>query len=459
MSYLIWDTLRGAFLLDDCTCGECFVIYATSEQAQAACKSSQYPVLRNDDAWAVRERLRAIDGTYEKVVWHDESWYQERYYILDNYAHVKSSTSDLLFFTPSPIKGRKDIQEGIAPGRYLQKFFGDILDQEEIKTLVDRHREAYRNDMNVQFASTPEQIAAVYSMPAGFVSCMQVPASTFNMEVHPTSIYGAGDLEVAYLCNKEKLIARAVIWRAKNKVGRVYGDAALLRAGLKKHGIKTTSNNENFDSFVGARLLYVPLPSKGHRSEDDDDIPATCDLNSTVFPDIVIPYIDYSEEGMISLKVDGDYLITAPNDTSTPYIMDSAMGYCVPRLKCPCCGKFIIEGISIVTAVDYALGYNDEKRYIRQMYCGDCGTDDLLFRCNLTNHTYLKSTFNQLLLNYYKMVVCLEAVEDRVFKSSFSREWFLSSDKVVIGNKELALPELPQALLRRRNWSDAVVVH
>ena len=130
-------------------------------------------------------------------------------------------------------------------------------------------------DDGLKFASTPKEIVAVYtnydedcSQVAG--SCMRYECCDFpeggspQPPQHPCSVYGAGDLAIAYTANDTgQTTARALCWPEKKIYSRVYADDGgmlhrmLKRRGFKKSGGYYKDADPDAPSLAGARILRI----------------------------------------------------------------------------------------------------------------------------------------------------------------------------------------------------------
>ena len=224
--------------------------------------------------WRMRESMLFSDGFYQAPVWRDESfWTNRSRELIDHFAHVSTEAPGMIAYTESPEKGELDRQTRTKAGRYLNKFFGDVLTPKQIafyaewqtrgsKPLLDMGKVA------LKFATTPDEIVDAYKR--GPSSCMAGSESV--------RVYGAGDLAIAYLepeereGNRPEIIARALVWPAKKAVSRIYpnvenwrGDgfaseheaqsaSDMLLARLKAEGYRS-AYEDGFSIFDGARIL------------------------------------------------------------------------------------------------------------------------------------------------------------------------------------------------------------
>jgi hypothetical protein len=186
-----------------------------------------------------------------------------------------------LAYYQSVEKRVRNIETPIKAGRWLSKYFGDLLTQEEIQ----KHGlewEARFGPAEVRITQDSDEIEKVYQS-AHLGSCMWFPHDDYAGRCHPARVYGGGlDLGIAYIWNdeSEEAAARCLVWPEKKIfLGKMYGDDFRLRLALEQIGYKEGDNHD----FSGARLRRIV-----HRSD--------------VF---VLPYIDTHSY----VRDDGDYLI------------------------------------------------------------------------------------------------------------------------------------------------------
>jgi hypothetical protein len=324
---------------------------------------------------------------YTKPFWGDDRWYQARVHSLITFCHVNVQDPRYVWYFENAVKGEKDIATQTTPGKFLKKYFGDVLTENHIKTVVDRHRAAFLAGAKLRYAKTPDEMEEVYTMQASFQSCMQRKGSTFSYceGVHPVRAYGAGDLELAYISEGERLLARCLIWREKGLVGRIYGDVALMQAALRGEGIETTSDSRVYDSFLGARLLrMIPqgIPSSRKNTY----------WSSASAPPVILPYIDGKYTYIEDLG--NDLLKITDNSNSAKYNASHQEGVMIGRPYCACCNRLRDSSMYVVTALapddtpesEMAmenLGYTEEARASRQWtlreYCSSCADDNAFY--------------------------------------------------------------------------------
>lgn len=211
-----------------------------------------------DANWRFREKCRFSTGEYTPLPWTDLEP------IVDHFAHVSTEDGTKIAFTEDDTKGQVDRQTRMKPGRYLAKFYPH-LSQPDIQAMAV----ALDKAIGVRFVETADDMERVYTN--GPNSCMAHSASDYSSHMHPVRVYAAGDLQVAYLSALDitdanfRASARCLVWPARKRYGRIYGDEARLAAALRDLGYEA-------GQLTGARLLKV---------EDENE----CDR-------YVMPYID-----------------------------------------------------------------------------------------------------------------------------------------------------------------------
>ena len=191
--------------------------------------------------WRDRERKRFAGNEYKPVIWLNEAWWKD---ITDHFAHVAVKDPTRIAFTPDAEKGEADKQTLIAPGKYLQKFFGDVLSCGQIRTHAMQHSLQFEQN-ELKFASTVEEIERVYKPTLG-CSCFSGTTKA--------NLYGSGDFAVAYLEDENgKVTARCVCIPSRKIYIHPYGDYERIGSLLEKAGYKDAGYTKSH--FTGLRLL------------------------------------------------------------------------------------------------------------------------------------------------------------------------------------------------------------
>jgi hypothetical protein len=261
-------------------------------------------------AVADRESLRFREGVYTTVPWATESWNINSGYSTKHFAHVSEITDDsgnskcLVAYTPDERKGFADIQIATKPRRYLVQFFGKIwkdtqgMSDAEVDKYADQLASklefqmlkvdvllAYNQDhirWVFEHSNRPNEYSdsssVIQKLMAGCPTCMSHQGDEYSTSgIHPTEVYGYGDLAVAHLIDKssnEMIVkARELVWPDKkirsHATKGTYGWETKLDGGLALLGYKR-------GDFDGARILH--LKNKSDKTIlPYFDIPASAD--------------------------------------------------------------------------------------------------------------------------------------------------------------------------------------
>ena len=260
--------------------------FATGPEAAAMCErlKEEYPgnmfrpqPVRPEAAidWRDRERKRITDGTYARPAYLDVLEYTA-----DHFLHLAEKRPGQLAYTKDDQKGERDQQSIITLQGYIEAFCKHMEPRMLAEIKAEHNGKEF--DDGIKFATKPGEIAAVYtnysdSHKQVYESCMRYARADFEWEtppVHPTSVYGAGDLAVAYTINEDgETTARTLCWPDKKIYSRVYAnDDGYLHRRMKARGYQKSSGyygtsnehagssrdvDDDDPSFDGARLLRV----------------------------------------------------------------------------------------------------------------------------------------------------------------------------------------------------------
>jgi hypothetical protein len=280
-----------------------------------------------------------------------------------------------------------NVRTWIKPGRYLEKYFSEVLRAHGINgTKLAKEYASMYEPKKVFFATTEDEIQAVYER--GPASCMS--SATYRRDngwgypskglwpddYHACRTYAAGDLQIAYLLDsdenpKSKVIARAVVWPEKKTHSRCYGDEVRLKTMLMQQGY-------TFKSPVGAKLLRKP-----HKRR------------------FIVPYIDQgnrSGQGALAIKDMKTHLLIVRQEVGT-YPANATSGLSGGRYmpdgsqddgtgECSHCGeeRNTIRVYSGGASGDY------------QHWCDGCIEEYGAFMCGLDNRYYDAAHMSQVIM-------------------------------------------------------------
>jgi len=184
----------------------------------------------------------------------NEQWFLSSKYALEHFVYTAKMTPSKMAFAESETKGKKDIQTVIKVGRYLNRYFSDVLSADEIKVWANLHRKE-NVDYELKFAETEEEIEFVYE--TGPNSCMSGPACSFEETkgIHPARVYAGPDTKIAYIERNGNITARCVVIEKgsrKEYINSIYGDGDVLRDYLEDAGYESSD-----DGLEDCRLLLL----------------------------------------------------------------------------------------------------------------------------------------------------------------------------------------------------------
>lgn len=260
-----------------------------------------------DNKWEARERARLLDETYKPlpISITDIGLLYRRY--PTHFLHM-SDQPPMIAFTKDAQMGVADRQTRMFIRQYFERYFpdseeyspgSDSLPGSLKQHIIDRVESIVIPE--VKFAKTSKEIVDVYTNYD--CDCAQVAQSCMRynfdkLPCHPTSVYGAGDLAIAYLTNENgQTTHRTVCWPEKKLYSRMYAPDDKLHVALKSLGYCKSRyyNCGSGPSFDGAKLLIIEL---SHR----DDV-------------YVMPYVDEP----LAVERQGNHFVLAncSNDYST----------------------------------------------------------------------------------------------------------------------------------------------
>jgi len=300
------------------------------------------PRVMKADNWKSREVSRLLGGAYTSVPFDRNDWFREHKVYKEHFAHVSKKELGKISFTANENDGIRDIKTHMSPGRYLTTFYSDVLCRQNIEGIANDFASRYE-PLHLNFATTPDEIERIYMN--GPRSCMAGSHPQITSSVHPTRVYGAGDLAVAYLSyvnenGKECISARSVCWPARKIYGRVYGNSSKLIKALEDKEFKRNDND-----FEGARLLRI--------KENDK---------------FIMPYL---ECGLSVKDYDDEYFIISRVGIYTCICVN---GFAYIAVECPHCNRTFNPETSMISVIIDAT--NEEIRY-----CNSC-TPMITYICN-----------------------------------------------------------------------------
>ncbi len=308
------------------------------------------------DDWQEREKDRFANGQYAPVPWENEPWAKAFMKGTPyHFVHMSMDKTGMVAYTESPEKGRDDVQKRMRPGRYLSRFFPHALTQETIRYWACKVSLLSGESQEFKIAMTPDEIQHVYTH--GPHSCMANDACHYQSSEHPTRMYGAGDLGVAYIERESSIAARVLVWPDKKIWGKPYGDGGVYMDQLKDLlGKEGYESGERHEQWKGARLIRVETR--------DGFIAPYLDVGGSTLTDKG-EYLEISLHGEIDAQSENG--VTGPRDTcdgcSEPYNAEEEGGCLEDYNYCQSCYE------------------------TRAVYCEDCEStihrDDVIYLENI----------------------------------------------------------------------------
>jgi hypothetical protein len=325
--------------------------------------------------WQERERSLADSSAREPVPWSNlPFWAENRHIWADLFPYVSDEDPTMIAFTASPEDGERDRQTRTRPGRFLSRFFQGVLTPKQIAYYAEWWTNGGPPNVaegeNVRFASSPLDIARVYRECVA-TSCMD--SGHFDDDHDsPVRIYGAGDLQLAYLVESdgedEAITARALVWKENKVLGRVYPEPHNGNAGERLRSFFEHAGYASLyaasDGFEGARLLKI---QKGRS--------------------YVMPYLD------VGYGVDRNDDPKFWRMTRHPdYACDSTDGLLEPEeyYECDRCGESVDEDDLGAVVTDVTFLGNGTINWLRthsESYCETC-RNRRTFYCDYAEQTF-----------------------------------------------------------------------
>jgi len=293
------------------------------------------PTWIESDAWQQREQDRFGSGAYKLPTWHHSLGVGDHY---THYAHI-ATDGEKIAYTPDETYGHEDRQLTITAARYLQRFF-PTLRADEVAFYVGGTRSS-----ELKWARTADEIAAVYVTRHAFESCMG--AHNFaDAATHPTRVYAAGDLSIAYIGEVgTRILARGLCWEDRKVYTRLFGDSGALDAALR--GLGFAQGN-----VYGARLnVERPYPGASEYR---------------------MPYVDWHDGASLQTINGTQYFVITDRDPEYGICQTGGTAYANRRVRTHDCHHCGAEGVSM-----------DDS------YCEDCNDD--AYSCDGCGSTYFES--------------------------------------------------------------------
>lgn len=200
------------------------------------------------------------------LAWVNEHWWVNSTQRLEHYLHVSMKDRTKVAYATHYENLAKGNYLATTPGRYLTKWFSNVLSEADIRAWATR-QVALHTDRTVHFARSASECARVIN--DGPNSCMAKSFysgndSWYRGMCHPGRAYGysdkrptwAPDTAVAYITADNQadghIKARAVCWPERKVYVRVYGDVEQMQRAMTDIGYQQTER-----ALVGARIRRI----------------------------------------------------------------------------------------------------------------------------------------------------------------------------------------------------------
>lgn len=356
--------------------------------------------------------------------WAKHDWFRANYRRwVEHMPRASEKVSGLIAYFQDATKRARNIRTPIKPGKYLKKFFGDILSQEEIhKYALEWHNHHALREVKV--TQDADEIEAVYR-GAYNGSCMWFKHGDWDGSCHPARAYAGPDVGIAYIGYQDSADARCLVWPDKKiYYPKWYGDGPRLEAALIAKGYRAGYEND----FRRARMQRIPFGAA-----------------------FVVPYVDVC----CYLGDDGDYLTIGGDDVHCR----QTNGLSQELYTCEDCDDRVSEGeIRYVAGDRRVCAHCREQDYfyceIEEEYYPDDeraptpddyalslrGADRAVSRygnwffCELTETYYPESRYDYVTLADGRTCL-LSYAEEHGYECAYWEEWTLDhSDKLTLSD-------------------------
>lgn len=210
---------------------------------------------------------RFNSGHWKRPLWHSEPWVPGD--ALLRLPHMSTQEAGMVAWYDSFEKFKTDTLTRARPGRFLTKFYSDVLSEKDIKYWAERQAmlTSARDTLRFIENDDPDGWEWVYEHGEGFTSCMTYDRESRYLhsklygENHPVRAYARKDngLRLAYLGTPKdveggKVYARAIVRDDEHAKGyiRIYGDDR-IKHYLKEAGYGCSTSLEGVE--LNKRLL------------------------------------------------------------------------------------------------------------------------------------------------------------------------------------------------------------
>ena len=346
--------------------------------------------------------------------WHRERWFQKRLHLLAEVLPRQSNKfPGLVAYYQTPQKRAEGVLTPIKPGKFLKKFFGDVLTEEQIQDLGMKWIE-WSSPPELKWTQDADEIEAIYSN--GPSSCMGKDAAYFSTGgIHPARVYAGPDLGVAWLGDQKDATARAVVWPEKKIYNTVYGDYHRLKMAFAAQGwVEGDLDGARVQRIRFRSGFVMPYVDGCSSAADEDDylrlgMGRLCTSNTS----------GWTESSLYSCTVCDEEV---DEDDAHHYDGDSYCDCCFHERfrECDVYGDYYPSD-------DGHDGPNDT--WISQ----DAIDRDRAFYCDATEKAYPMRSYDHVVMADGETWERSHA-EEHAFECEFSQEWYPNAERVELSD-------------------------
>jgi len=185
--------------------------------------------LSQSTVWHYDALEKITNGFWTPCVLNKQAFYYNSEHKFMHYLHISRKHPNQVAYTPSNDYGTRGREIRVKPGRYLAKFFGDVLTAREIKHYTMMFQDKHGAELEeIHYATTEDDIENVYE--TGPNSCMVYDREERYIEsdIHPVRVYNSPDLAIAYVKTARGSVKqRTVCNMVEKQYTVVYGEGNL----------------------------------------------------------------------------------------------------------------------------------------------------------------------------------------------------------------------------------------
>lgn len=210
--------------------------------------------------WAAAMRMAAgkFCGPWEQVVWSGESWWVSSPCSLIHHLHQSTENPANVAYAESLQKMQAERYTSTKAGRYLTKYFGDVLSEASIKDWAERQA-ARACPAELKFIEGTDKDGWVKVYKDGPSSCMR-GESCVEVYAHKKSV-----LRLAYLVQGDEIHARCIVREDKKEYIRCYPNTSSTEGQRWHTAMQEAVEGAGYShgNFDGVHLDKVRHPDVG----------------------------------------------------------------------------------------------------------------------------------------------------------------------------------------------------